>query len=693
MRHIGKTFRLLYPSLKKSRCARIVKVIDKVHLEFILCEVERHPTLTTCLVLLKSNRDTSTADTPRRYVSGLDLFSTGAEPFRLPDKMVRPSMKATSAADRRRPTAGLSHLLPLAGGDATPQDATVAPADVVLDRTRQLNEEYGLDDEDEAESRDYAGHARFGMDRDDADGQDWEGDPEEEEEAEQEEEEEAAEDYDSPLATPRSKRGLVGSSTPKSSTAGSPSNRSGAGTPRSRTGKGTPTTRTPRQRKPPAWMIDPSLPGFVRPTAADAYFLAAARPKRKRVEEADEEDEEEAEGDSAMLGTPHRSKMANRGAVVRGAEQVMSVEDRRRTLRDHHRAQYEQWRSLLLSSQNNLIFFGHGSKREMLEEFMTTTLQPEGHCISINGLFPGLKIRDVLLEIAIAFPEVDQCPVPDGLLRGIDKLAHKIYAYFLPSSTLPATSPQFATSSKPLFLLLHNIDGPGMRNERSLEILSLLASSPRIYVVTSFDHVHTPILFSTTLNNTPKHHYSKGGWTGSPPASRGFNWAWIQASTYAPYTVESEYVRQSAAYSGKALAGDDDVGVRDGAASDVTEEGALRILASVPPMAKRLFKLLATKQLAALPSDAQSSRSIPGANAATAPTFAIDSDILQALAKDKFIAREEERYNTQLTEYKDHGVIIEHTLDAENRSGRWLWIPFGKESLSRILQTMKDVEA
>ena len=616
--------------------------------------------------------------------------------------MARASAKAipSPATDKRRPTAGLGHLLPLAGGSSSSQAIGASDvADGLLDRTRRLNEEYGLDEDDEADWREDAGQSRFGMDRDDGDEQDWEGDPEDEEDAEQDEDEEGAEDYDSPLATPRSKRGLIGTSTARSSTAGSPSNRSAAGTPKSRTGKGsgTPTTRTPRQRRPPAWMIDPSLPGFIRPTAADAYFLAAARPKRKRVEEPEEE-QGEGERNIGLLGTPHRSTITYRCAVIRNAEQVMSEEDRRRMLRAHHRAQYETWRSLLLTSRNNLLVFGHGSKREMLEEFMTTTLQSEGHCISVNGLFPGLKIKDVLLEIAIAFPDIDQCPVPNGLNRGIDKLAHKIYAYFLPSSALPVAStrtasPAFPTSSKPLFLLLHNIDGPGMRNERSLDILSLLASSPNISLVTSFDHVHTPILFSTTLNNTAKHQYSKGGWTGSAPSSRGFNWAWIQASTYAPYTVESEYVRQSAAYSGKTLADDDAFGTRNGVASDVTEEGALRILASVPPMAKRLFKLLATKQMAAMPPDAQLLKTSIGANAATAPVFAIDSDILQALAKDKFIAREEERYNTQLMEYKDHGVIIEHTLDSENRTGRWLWIPFGKESLSRILQTLNDVEA
>ncbi|KAJ9101118.1 hypothetical protein QFC21_003336 [Naganishia friedmannii] len=603
----------------------------------------------------------------------------------------------------------LNRLLPFAASATALNDS-----EDTLDSTQErLNAEYGLDEEDGTPGRvDYG----FGMDREEGD--DWEGDvdpdDEEEEEPEDGEDGERGDDYDSPLATPRSKRGLVGSSTPRSSAS---VNRSPAvsSVARSKTNKA---GRTPRQqqRKMPAWMIDPSLPGFVRPTAADAYFLAASRPKRKRVEEeplveAEVGDQGDREGE-VLFGTPHRSGKqlavpggAGGAVVVKHAEQLLTPQDRRVALQTHHRAQYAEWASLLLSAQHNLIFFGHGSKREMLQEFMVSTLQPHGHCISINGLYPGLKIRDVLVEIAIAFPGVEQCPVPDLLTRGIDKLAQKIYTYFLPASAVPSVTstttskqgktPAFETSSNPLFLLLHNIDGPGIRNERSLEILSLFASCPGIYLITSFDHVHTPILFSTTLNNTLKHQYKQGGWTGMPPPTRGFNWAWIQTSTYAPYTLEMEYVRQHAAYAGKVLAGDQDLpGTHGGGSSgDVTEEGALRILASVPPMAKRLFKLLATKQLAAIPADPRLMKAFPMATAVAAPPFAIDSEILQALAKDKFIAREEERYNTQLMEYKDHGVIVEHALDAEGRSGRWLWIPFSKEVLVRIVNTLQDVEA
>ncbi|KAJ9118633.1 hypothetical protein QFC22_003853 [Naganishia vaughanmartiniae] len=602
----------------------------------------------------------------------------------------------------------LNRLLPLASSATSRTDDVHDDSEEsTLDRTQErLNAEYGLDEEDGT-----GGRADFGMEREEGD--DWDVDADHDEEEEEEEEEgedgERGDDYDSPLATPRSKRGLVGSSTPRSSTS---TNRSPAvsSVARSKTNKA---GRTPRQqqRKLPTWMIDPSLPGFVRPTAADAYFLAASRPKRKRVEEEPVEEETRGKEGEMLFGTPHRSGkrptvQAGPGGdvVVKHAEQLMTLEDRRQALQTHHRARYAEWASLLMSARQNLIFFGHGSKREMLQEFMVSTLQPRGHCISVNGLYPGLKIRDVLVEIAITFPGVEKCPVPDLLTRGIDKLAQKIYTYFLPAAAIPSAAstktskrgdlPAFETSSKPLFLLLHNIDGPGIRNERSIEILSLFASCPGIYLITSFDHVHTPILFSTTLNNTPKHQFKEGGWTGMPPPTRGFNWAWIHTSTYAPYTLEMEYVRQHAAYAGKLLAGDQDLpGMHGGGSSgDVTEEGALRILASVPPMAKRLFKLLATKQLAAIPADPRLLKAFPVATAAAAPPFAIDSEILQTLAKDKFIAREEERYNTQLMEYKDHGVIVEHTLDAEGRPGRWLWIPFSKEVLGRILNTLEDVE-
>jgi origin recognition complex subunit 2 len=502
-----------------------------------------------------------------------------------------------------------------------------------------------------------------------------------------------------PSRTGRGGRGRSDSMATNGSPLMTPSRRK-LGTPASGRGRKTPKKR-PVAELQATWlqnMMNPETEGYIKPTAADAYFVAAARPKRKRLVEVEqlEADTAEERDDDAMkqsskkpaFGTPGGKK--GKGKASENARPTRATIES--SLRTHNRSKMTEWRDLLQSGFN-LICHGYGSKRSLLDEFADSYLSPQGHVIVAHGLYPGLTIKDVLVEVEETFPMIRQTPVPEqaGLTRAIDKLAYRIYSYFLPPSIFIEPS-SFKVAEKPLFLVLHNIDGPGLRTERSLSLLSLLASCPRIHLVTSFDHVHTPILFSTSQNIAGKHRYAAASWDGVIPSARGFAWAWIDSPTYSLYDLEMQYVRQTAAITGKGFTGMD-VNDVDGQHGEVTEEGVLRILQSVPPMARRLFKLLALRQLAALPADTKSSRAYPLANAQTAPVFAMDSDILQKLAKDRFIAREEERFTSQLAEYKDHGVIVEHILDPENRAGRWLWIPLSKDVLTRVLATMEDVEA
>ena len=467
------------------------------------------------------------------------------------------------------------------------------------------------------------------------------------------------------------------------------------GVPASGRGRKTPKKR-PLAELQAEWlenMMNPDTEGYIKPTAADAYFVAAARPKRKRLADAEQELLDEVgnteagpSSKKATIGKPRMSKGKGNQDFRPSRAMIES------SLHERNRSQMTQW-SDLLHSGFNLICHGYGSKRDLLNEFADSCLSERGHVLVAHGLYPGLTIKDVLVEIEETFPLIRQTPVPEqqGLTRAIDKLAYRIYSYFLPSSVFPESAP-FKVSDKPLYLILHNIDGPGLRTERSLSLLALLASCPRIHLVTSFDHVHTPILFSNTQNNAVKHFYAAGSWAGKLPPSRGFSWAWLETPTYAAFDLELQYVKQTAAITGKGFTGME-VEDADDHAGEVTEEGVLRILQSVPPMARRLFKLLATRQLVALPANIKPSKAFPLAGAQTAPVFAIDSDILQKLAKDRFIAREEERFTSQLAEYKDHGVIVEHILDPDNRPGRWLWIPLSKDVIARVLGTMEDVEA
>jgi origin recognition complex subunit 2 len=93
-----------------------------------------------------------------------------------------------------------------------------------------------------------------------------------------------------------------------------------------------------------------------------------------------------------------------------------------------------------------------------------------------------------------------------------------------------------------------------------------------------------------------------------------------------------------------------------------------------------------------LPPETKYHTAHPGGVGAIAPIFGVDNDLMQKIAREKFIAREEERYNALIGEYRDHGLVVEAAVDSEGRGGRWLWVPMGKAALERLLQTLVAVE-
>jgi origin recognition complex subunit 2 len=520
----------------------------------------------------------------------------------------------------------------------------------------------------------YADKAFSGRYDDDLGVYEDEDDEEEEEEVDYDDEvDDDGDDMDGVIVTTPSKSRKRGEDSPFSTPDVTPSRRRDAAKRKQ---------RTPRKT---TIHIDPSAPGFVRPTAADAYFLAAARPRRKGIQVSGTVDgakltngkkrrKVDADGDG---GVDDEAGEEN-GLMVK---KTITLEERQAASKAENELQYAQWENELLNGYN-LIFFGHGSKRLLLDDLVATRLEKLGHCMVINGLYPGLTIKDVLLEIEMSFSDIKSCPISPDATTALEKAASRIYAYFLPEMALPNTI-IFPTSTKPLFLVLNNIDSPGLRTPKSLAVLSLLAASPRIHIVTSFDHVNTPILFSTTATTTPKHNYPTGSWAGTPLSSRGFSWAWHNATTFAPYTLEIEYAKQATVFV-----------VAGGAGGEtVTEEGALRVLHSVTTNARRLFKLLLQRQIAAIPESAEADDAVLlTLRTSTAPTFAMDGDLLQKTAREKMIATQEERFNALMGEFKDHGLVVEFGTQEEGGRGRWTWVPLGRGALVRLVESMHDVD-
>lgn len=363
-------------------------------------------------------------------------------------------------------------------------------------------------------------------------------------------------------------------------------------------------------------------------TKADRYFISASRGAKT--------------SGSSYTALARPLSQAEYETFVNG---VRGRDERVQQTLQHAEKYFDQW-TAELEEGFNILVYGYGSKRRLLNRF-ATTLSKRGHIAVVNGHFPGLGLRDILTSIEDNVGVVD-CPTPASATP-LERSAHRIYTHF--------------STGRPLYLILHNIDAPSMRTPKSLAALSLLASCPKIHLIASFDHVHTPLLFSTTQSNTPSN-------VPDGPITRGFNWLYHHIPTFDDYDLELSYARLSTTLDQSAT---------------ISEEGALQILRSVPPMAARLLKLLLTRQL-------ENGDATAHPPSTTAPAFALDVDLMQKLARDKFIAREEERFNALLREFRDHGLVVVAEVDGEGKSGRWAWIPLGRGGLERILGEMGDVE-
>ncbi|EIW68021.1 hypothetical protein TREMEDRAFT_72084 [Tremella mesenterica DSM 1558] len=461
--------------------------------------------------------------------------------------------------------------------------------------------------------------------------------------------------------------------------------------------------------------------GFIRMSKADNYFLSQSQSKRSSL------------NSYSTLAPPLNQKQYDQLSSSRSQSSSKVVQ----RLMGDLESRFEQW-EMELEEGFNLLFYGFGSKRRLLNKFVSTKLIKKGHCVVVNGHFPQMGIKDILVAVE------DSLGIPQDMDLGLsgntplERMTNRIYSYFLPlqkhsdhdgrmrngeagtrngmkkfsksSSAVESIREETKRSKRDLYLLIHNIDSPGLRTSKSLSILSVLTSNPRIHLLASFDHIHTPLLFSQTNNISPSSHL-------------GFNFLYHNITTYDDYTLELSYHRLATSRLTTTSTG-------------ISEEAVLQILKSVPPMAVRLFKLLVEKQLSGMGGVVTSLEGISkesgnatmqvvvsegNANVADPkegedvdkekeveegkkrndknqiiqngiPTYAIDNDLLQGLARERFIAREEDRYNTLLGEFKDHGVVLESLVDSEGRVGRWIWVPLGRSGLLRVLQSVQGVE-
>lgn len=208
--------------------------------------------------------------------------------------------------------------------------------------------------------------------------------------------------------------------------------------------------------------------------------------------------------------------------------------------------QYEQlfhkW-MLQLHLGFNIVLYGLGSKRDLLEKFRATMLRDSIHVV-INGFFPGINVKSILN--CITEEVLDHMGTFRSVLDQLDWIINKFKE----------------DSSLQLFLLIHNLDSQMLRGDKSQQIIGQLSSLRNIYLIASIDHINAPLMWDHVKQSL-------------------YNWLWYETTTYSPYTEETSYensllVKQSGSLPLSSLT---------------------HVLRSLTPNARGIFRLLIKYQL------------------------------------------------------------------------------------------------
>ncbi|KAJ0178844.1 hypothetical protein K1T71_005619 [Dendrolimus kikuchii] len=170
-------------------------------------------------------------------------------------------------------------------------------------------------------------------------------------------------------------------------------------------------------------------------------------------------------------------------------------------LNESYHQLFNKW-LYILSEDFNIILYGIGSKRLVLQQFQKQKLN-DFPCIVVNGYFPSLTMKGILEAIAVDLLENTYLPSNIGdVVNLIDS--------------------QLQENCVDLFLIVNNIDGPMLRNVKTQAALTSIAQLKNVHIIATIDHINGPLL-----------------WDHSKISK--FRFTWWDVTTFLPYTEETSY--------------------------------------------------------------------------------------------------------------------------------------------------------
>ncbi|KAI5644403.1 origin recognition complex subunit 2 domain-containing protein [Phthorimaea operculella] len=162
---------------------------------------------------------------------------------------------------------------------------------------------------------------------------------------------------------------------------------------------------------------------------------------------------------------------------------------------------FDKW-LYVLNENFNIVLYGIGSKRAVLQQFQAEKLQ-DFPCIVVNGFFPSLTMKSIIETIIIDL--LDHSTVPSNI-----------------GDIVALIDGELNKRNIELFLIVHNIDGTMLRNAKSQAMLASISQIQNVHTIATIDHINAPLL-----------------WDHSKLSK--YNFTWWDVTTFLPYKVETSF--------------------------------------------------------------------------------------------------------------------------------------------------------
>lgn len=300
----------------------------------------------------------------------------------------------------------------------------------------------------------------------------------------------------------------------------------------------------------------------------------------------------------------------------------------------YYRQQYTQW-LLELNQGFNLIFYGVGSKRLLMidfaRNFLLDRLPKSTKCIVANGYNTEFHPRTLLKTIwKSAF---NRRPPTWHMVDSVRELRN-----------------EFAKHNKQLIVVLNNIDGESLRQDRYHYVLSELANIEQIHLICSMDNINMPLF-----------------WNSSIMAS--FNFIWHNVTQYKPYTTETSFKDPLSIGRSNEFVG---------------SKGAKYVLSALTSNAKNLYKNLLIQQLEKIDMTLTSEQDLETRGRIKG---SIKLPILfrefYDLCVSEFITSNEISFRTVLREFIEHRMC---NLTRTSAGTEVIYVPFTVDEMEKILE-------